>query len=610
MRIKIYFTFVFAFTLAFPASVLGQEDTFNRANQLHREYRFEEAAELYRKAAELTTDSTELFKIQRAAMLNDNGINFLLYASNPRTNAKKNVPVTEFPLWLPELTGEWSSIPNILVPRKTDIQNCTFFPEGDVMVYSAPGEEGNFDIFSIFREEGNQWSTPEPIDGVNTSGNEIHPFVSADGKTLWFASDGHPGIGGYDVFVSKWDEEGKNWGTPENLGFPYSSTADDIFYCDTPDGNWTVLVSTRNAEKGTADIYIMEFDSNPIKTTISDLSEIQKTARLEIEGSPSPSTEQTTSASPKSDSQTAEYIAAITEMRDIQNAYQNMLASLNARRADYERASSQEQARTISKEIAGLENQSAQTKEELDAAIQAVKNAEMELLKKGIIPPEVEVRTAHPIEHNQPSPSFRFSRRELASAPDMTTRISEPVFDYTFRIQEETEFAPEEVITEGIIYQIRMAVLSSYPTAARFKGIAPVFVRKSGSQFICSAGAFRTYEEANKAVSKVKAKGFSQAFITAYKDGKGIKVQTARMEQKADAGQSYNVTLSGYSDGLPSAAKTVISSTCNKDLAKSIIDDNVIYIVGPFISRGEAEALVTALEAAGIDGVSMETVSK
>ncbi|MBQ0005907.1 MAG: PD40 domain-containing protein [Alistipes sp.] len=610
MKIRIYFTFVLACTLAFPASVRGQGDTFNRANQLHREYRFEEAAELYRKAAELTTDSTELFKIQQASMLNDNGINFLLYASKPHTNAKKNVPVTEFPLWIPALSGEWVSIPNVLVSQKSDVQNCTFFGKGDVMVYSAQGAGGDFDIFSITREEGTQWSAPEPIEGINTSGDEIHPFVSADGSTMWFASNGHPGIGGYDVFVSRWDEDTKAWGTPENLGFPYSSTADDIFYCDTPGGNWTVLVSTRNAGNGTTDIYVMEFDSNPIKTSISDLSEIQKIARLEPADSPSPVKETKTSAKVQEDSQTAGYIAAVTGMRDIQKSYQDMLSSLNARRADYERASSQEQSRTISKEITSLEIQSSQTKEKLDAATEAVKKAEMELLKKGIIPPEVNVQKEHPAEQHQPSPSFHFSRNEPASAPEMTTRIPEPVFNYTFRIQEETEFAPEEVISEGIIYQIRMAVLSSYPTAARFKGITPVFVRKSGSQFICSAGAFRSYEEATKAVSKVKAKGFSQAFLTAYKDGKGIKVQTARLEQKADAGQSYNVTLNGYPDGLPSAAKTIISSTCTKDLAKSIEEDQIIYIVGPFSSRSEAETLVTALEAAGIEGVSMETVSK
>jgi len=604
-----YFTSILAGMVILPASIMGQEGTIRTAERYHNEYRFQEAVGLYRQAAESTTDSLELFKIENAAMLSENGINFLRYVSMPRTIAKKNVPLKDIPLWLPAMDGGWAAVPNCLVSGSSDFQKYTLFPEGDRIIYSAQGIDGSFDLFEITREEGTQWSAPEPIAEINTSGNEIFPIVSTNGRTLWFASDGQPGIGGYDLFISRWDDSQKAWSIPENLGFPYSSTGDDILYFDTPDGNWSVIASTRDSDPGTATIYVMEFDGNPIKTSISDLSKIQAAARLDIKGT-STSSKPKSQTSQKHDAQTDVYTNAVRNMRDIQKAYQEILKVLDIRRADYDKASTTEQQNTLSRDISNLEIKAATAKSQLDAATDAVQKAEMDLLKKGIIPPAVETQEENTTASTDVSKNITFSRTEPIPAPEIITRIPEPVFNYTFRIQEETEFAPEEVPAEGVVYQIQMVVLSSNPAASRFKGITPVFIRKSSGKYICSAGAFRSYTEATKAIAKVKAKGFSQAFVTAYKDGKAIKVQTARLQEKSTSGQSYNVTISGYSDGLPSTVKTTISSSCTKDLAKSIVEGKTIYIIGPFSSQGEAESLVTALQAVGAEGVSMEMVSK
>jgi len=602
---------IFTCLTLIPASLYGQDDLIKKAEKAHNEYRFQEAVELYHRAAEAITDSTDtkLFEIEQAAILSENGINFLRYVSMPRTLAKKDVILKDIPLWLPIQNGGWVSVPNNIVSDSPDTQRYTFFPEGDRIIYSAKSIDGSFDIFEISREQGTQWSAPEPIAEINTSGNEIYPFISTNGETLWFASDGHPGIGGYDLFVSKWDESQQKWGTPENLGFPYSSTADDLLYFDTPDGNWSVLASTRYSDRGTATIYIMDFDGNPIKTSISDLSAIQKAARLEITETSS-ATQVRKDASDNGNNQTDGYTSAVLNMRNIQQSYQDILNSLDAGRSEYELAETQSQRTQLSQEISSLEVKASQAKSQLDVAKESVRKAEMDLLKKGIIPPAVELQEEKPSNGNESDKTFHFTRTEPIPAPEMTTRIPEPVFNYTFRIQEETEFAPEEVPSEGLVYQVQMVVLSSQPAAARFKGISPVFVRKSSGKFICSAGAFRSYDEASKASAKVRAKGFSQAFLTAYKDGKNIPVKTARLQEKSTAGQSYNVTLSGYPDGLPSIVKTTISANCTKDLAKSIVEGKVVYIIGPFSSRTEAESLVAALEAAGAEKVSMETVTK
>ena len=81
----------------------------------------------------------------------------------------------------------------------------------------------------MFRQLDTVWSVPVAEPALSTSsGNEIFPLLSSDGKTMYFSSDGFYGVGGYDLYKSIWDESSKSWSAPQNLGFPYSSPADDL----------------------------------------------------------------------------------------------------------------------------------------------------------------------------------------------------------------------------------------------------------------------------------------------------------------------------------------------------------------------------------------------
>jgi len=81
--------------------------------------------------------------------------------------------------------------------------------------------------------------------GINTPGNEITPFYDYENSTLYFSSDGHVSLGGYDVFKS----EGTfgQWGEVENMGFPVSSSADDMYYIRELGSGDVYLVSNRAA---------------------------------------------------------------------------------------------------------------------------------------------------------------------------------------------------------------------------------------------------------------------------------------------------------------------------------------------------------------------------
>ncbi len=132
-------------------------------------------------------------------------------------------------------------------------------------VSDKPEGQGRLDIWvSRRRAPGDSFGPPENLGAViNTPGNEMFPYVHEDGS-LYFASDGHPGLGGLDLFVSRRGPEG--FSQPVNLGVPLNSTADDfgiVFYPGREQGFFT---SNRQGSRG-YDLY--SFYLAPLEFTIS-----------------------------------------------------------------------------------------------------------------------------------------------------------------------------------------------------------------------------------------------------------------------------------------------------------------------------------------------------
>jgi hypothetical protein len=92
-----------------------------------------------------------------------------------------------------------------------------------------PGGEGGFDIYMAQRE-GSEWTEIENIGKpINTSGNEEAPYISYDGRVLYFSSNGHETVGNMDVLYSELDES-ENWKEPVNMGVPINTTNDEVFF--------------------------------------------------------------------------------------------------------------------------------------------------------------------------------------------------------------------------------------------------------------------------------------------------------------------------------------------------------------------------------------------
>jgi len=122
-------------------------------------------------------------------------------------------------------------------------------------VSNRPGGKGNADIWVSKKDKNDEWGVPVNLGApINTPEDEMSPFIHPDGNTLYFASKGHPGLGGSDLFLSRLGSDGK-WQEPVNLGYPINTCADEISLLVNPAGNIAYVSSTQKGGFGGFDIY-------------------------------------------------------------------------------------------------------------------------------------------------------------------------------------------------------------------------------------------------------------------------------------------------------------------------------------------------------------------
>lgn len=123
-----------------------------------------------------------------------------------------------------------------------------------------------------------KWTNPKPIVPANSKGNEMSPFIHPDGNTLYFASDGLPGMGGYDIFMCKKMPRGE-WSTPKNLGYPINSEKNEISFVVSSDGKRGYISTDRDGGMGGYDIYVFDLDQvdapDPVEMINYEMHNIQ-----------------------------------------------------------------------------------------------------------------------------------------------------------------------------------------------------------------------------------------------------------------------------------------------------------------------------------------------
>ena len=533
-----------AVLLACAPTAFGQEVSRERqlaeADALFAGYDFAEALRIYHTLLP-GADSAQSVALGEQIMRCENGLNLLRFATEPELASSLVVPLYDFYLryaHLPDHT--WIPFPNDFVPEGQHpfCNALQFDRERGEIVFSRPDSTGRWNLWTSHLQGDTIWTLPQPLgDAFTSAGDEIYPVISADGRQLCFSSNGMAGMGGYDLFVCNRQGDG-SWGAPQNVGFPYSSVADDFLFSNTPDGRFSVFASTRDCPAGSIRLYAVRRQRDPVRKSVESVAEARRIAAFEKR--PEPEVREVAPETPVAaggNEMTTRYFRAVDSLGSLQKQVASLTRELAELREDFleegDPARKGEIARTIAdKEQSQLAAQAAQSRQ-----MMAVRRMESAFLALGQVPPPILQAKPEP-EKETPAPPlessyYSFRKMEYGLIGDLAiempvVEIEEPPFDYTFKIGTEAVFAPENKRPEGLIYQIQICSTAGRIGKARLKGMSPCFEFRNNGKYVYFVGAFRRYDEAAEALPKVKARGWSTAFITARLDGKALTIKNAR----------------------------------------------------------------------------------
>ncbi len=180
--------------------------------------------------------------------------------------------------------------------------SASLSPDGKTLYFCSENPNNNtgigtHDIFKSTLNAKEEWGPPENLGTtINTMYDERTVFIHPDGKTLYFSSQGHNSMGGFDLFKSVYNDSSKRWSEPLNLGFPINSADDDVDFVVSASGKHAYYATIRPEGAGEKDIYritlpadttiyltlikglITDEDNNPVGATLEILN--SKTGKL------------------------------------------------------------------------------------------------------------------------------------------------------------------------------------------------------------------------------------------------------------------------------------------------------------------------------------------
>ncbi|MBE6266035.1 MAG: hypothetical protein E7102_06160 [Prevotella ruminicola] len=154
------------------------------------------------------------------------------------------------------LSSECGQLMNTGAFFRNQLQGTLYLNEmGNKVYFSQP--DGHQQQLYTADKLGNEWSKPQPLQGLSEGIDEAsYPFMLTDGLTFYFAGKGEESIGGYDIFMTRYDSRSGSFLKPENIGMPFNSEANDYMYAIDEANRIGYFASDRRQPEGKVCIYI------------------------------------------------------------------------------------------------------------------------------------------------------------------------------------------------------------------------------------------------------------------------------------------------------------------------------------------------------------------
>ena len=627
--IKAKYTFLIIFGVLCAAygkadAQVHEADSLVRlADELHAKYDFARAVDIYEDALEILEDTTaveadslKILSVRDRLLLSENGLSMSSYSYSPAVVARHKFSLDDFFLYYPLKDRSWRTVPNQLDTSAADgLTRALYAPEGDDRLYfSAEDQEGIRNIYMTELKD-TVWTLPSLLNEHMTSpSDEIYPMLSHDGRFMYFASAGLYGVGGYDIYVSEWSEAENDWAAPVNMGFPYSSPADDFLLVNTEDDAYTVFASNRECSADSVWVYVLEYDNMPVRHAADDPETLRKLSLLDPSDVHESMENTEVSADIPENMDTRRYMDKMEEIRALRDSLSHYSVSLDQQRSRFAMSNDYSERMKLTEEILKHESRIPQVQDSLDRAVAQLQKIEMEFLFNGVVIDPDKMMAEADREIVVEATSYTFTKMNMG--PELELRMMEPEkkFDYSFKVLEVGQFAEDNTIPDGIVYQIQIFSSINKASVKSLKGLSPVFERRNaGGRYVYRVGLFNSYNDVLSKLNTVKRAGFRTAFITAYINGKEVSVSKARTEEarKPAAQVFHQVTVIPEGGELdPAISEGIRQQASGKDIARTEMrDGRIAYVVGPFSDKISADELVSFVKAMGIEDVSCEVLA-
>lgn len=432
-----------------------RDSLLTKARNLRMEYDFSSADSLLIQAVSyypspsdtlaFRKDSLEYARVESEKLLCENGFNMSRYVTFPEVVARRMFSTDDFFLWYPLPDRSWIHTPDSLDTGKDASFKLCYIPhDSDRLLFSSTEPSGYRSIFAMdavsdtsynsststesldsnvslaqtdsltFELAGRRWGNRHSVFGkLTSSSDEIFPMMSPDGNTIWFASSGLYGVGGYDLYESQWDEQTKSWSVPVNMGFPFSSPANDYLLTVTPDEKYMIFASDRGCPKDSVSVYVIVYDPVPVKSAVDSPEELRSVAELSPNVSAVAVETVAVADEPMESKDNKEYTEKMNLVRSLRDSISNHGAEMEALREEFVLSDDDDRRQELTMKILSMEKALPALQAAYAEASAALQKIEMEFLFNGVFIDANKAAEAADRKVVSASSSFVFTKKSM-----------------------------------------------------------------------------------------------------------------------------------------------------------------------------------------------------